>query len=101
MDLEDKGKITKNLRFIKENMSESSLLKCVDCLIEKCIFSMEQGQTIRMKTTLEEKCQFFINDLLKSPPSAYGVFLNALKESGNGHIIDVLEGNVAGNIHFS
>ena len=98
MDLEDKNKITKHLTFLKEHISESSLFKCVDHLIEGGVFSMDQGQIIRAKITTEEKCQFFIADLLKSPPEAYALFLGALDKTGNAHIKDILEGNTTGDI---
>ena len=100
MDYEDKEKITRNLIFLKENIPEASLLKCIDYMIQEGVFSMEYATTIRTKTTTDEKCQTFIQDLIKSPPSSYGLFLESLRRAGCGHVRDILEGNSPGNLHY-
>ena len=92
MDDTNKGKIRRNLSFLKENLSERCIYRTVDILIENGIFEMEQGDSIRSLPTTEDKCQRLIDDLMRASPTAYRCFLEGLEKSRNSHIIDVLEG---------
>ena len=96
----DKEKITRNLIFLKRNLTLTCIYGTVDILVQNGIFDMNQSESIRLAgLTTEERCQKLIDQLLRSPASAYRLFLDSLKLS-NPHIIEKLERTVGGKNYF-
>lgn len=85
---EDCQRIKRNLIFLKENLEQSVIR---DAFMAEGLWDICDFEKIDAEKTSNEKNERFIRLLLKSGPTAFRVFIAALKENGLIHIVDRLE----------
>ncbi|XP_052213937.1 death domain-containing protein CRADD-like isoform X1 [Dreissena polymorpha] len=83
-------KITKNYRAIKKDIDAKDLL---DIFIEENVFDFKDKDEIEgwNPNTQENRNSCFIQKILQKGDNAYTVFIDALKEHGLQHLVDLLE----------
>ena len=84
-------RIKRNWKFLKENLLQQDIR---DNFIDKGIWDLRDLEEIDTGKIQEEKNENFLKLLLKSGPRAYGVFIEALNNTGSKHIIEKLQATV-------
>lgn len=88
---DDTKRIKKNWTFLKENLLQNEIR---DSFIDNEIWDLRDLEEIDTEKIQEKKNEIFLILLLKSGPRAYGVFIEALKNTGSNHIIEKLQATV-------
>lgn len=85
--MSDVGKfLTRNLSFIKDNITDIDSV--MDKLIEDDVIRLEERSRILIHKNPRLQIHAILETVYKK--GAYGSFINALEESGNGHVIESL-----------
>ncbi|XP_071140951.1 uncharacterized protein MCAP_0864-like [Mytilus edulis] len=77
-------RITKNLLFIKDNITQ--LEKIMDKLIEDDCLGMDERADILSAKRTDKQCHKLLDILLKRGGNSYSSFIEALEVSGNHHV---------------
>ena len=85
---DDTRGLTKCLTFIKENTSQVE--KILDFFIEDEIIGLDERSQILTKLPLENQIHAIIETVIRK--QAHQSFLEALKTSGNSHVVDKITG---------
>ena len=81
-------RLTRCLTFIKENITQ--LEKILDILIEDEIIGLDERSQILAKLPLENQLHAIIETVIRK--QAHQSFLEALKKTGNSHVVDKITG---------
>jgi hypothetical protein len=79
---------TRCLTYIKENITQVE--KILDILIEDEIIGLDERSQILTKLPLENQIHALIETVIRK--QAYQSFLEALKKTGNSHVVDKITG---------
>jgi hypothetical protein len=85
---DDMNGLTRSLTFIKENTSQVE--KILDILIEDEIIGLDERSQILTKLPLENQIHALIETVIRK--QAHQSFLEALKKTGNSHVVDKITG---------
>ena len=85
---EDCQRIQRNLIFLKENLEQDEIR---DTFVDEGLWDICDLEKIDAEKTSNGKTEIFLRLLLKSGPTAYTVFVSALKKNGSSHIVERLE----------